>query len=560
MKLAMASPFKPVLKDVLDALSAATRELETAEDPSEVAQKAADIALRLTASAWAVVALGRRRTGYDRLFAGTSDRLRPLSDGALAELVAAAGFGPDAGTPRDRPLSAAIGAELRAHGQDIGVIAVGRQSEYREIESTALDIFAGQVSLAMVVASRWDERTQSVERVERAHEQEVEVLQAVSSHAARGGTLTDFYRRLARSVGEHVGAGRVLFWKVIEDGILTPIPGGYHVDEEMLARLKPTRCEPGRDDLASRVVFDDFVFRANHADEPAEYAYVLETLGVSSAVSVPWRAGEERLGLLAAYDSIRPDGFSREDTWVLQKAGLAAGLVTRLWEAQEDLRRSVERLSKVDSARQLLLKNMTTVVEKERKRFVSELHDDALQKLTAAELELARVEQGNSPEPATLEKVSELLDSTEAALRRLVFEVRPPALEGPDGLATSIRERAAMLTASGIEPEIDLDLPAELSVELRTMIFRQVAEAISNVERHSKATKVNVSVRTEETGVLGVVQDNGEGFVVADRSNLPGHLGLLALRERALMAGGRYQIESHLGEGTRVEFWIPLDQ
>jgi len=117
-----------------------------------------------------------------------------------------------------------------------------------------------------------------------------------------------------------------------------------------------------------------------------------------------------------------------------------------------------------------------------------------------------------------------------------------------------------MVTAAGIEPEIELDLPAEMSIELRTIVFREVAEAISNVERHSKATKMKVSLRTDDGGLLGVVHDNGEGFVVAERSNLPGHLGLLALRERALMAGGRYQIESRPGGGTRVEFWIPLDQ
>jgi signal transduction histidine kinase len=556
----MASPFEAELRDILDALAGATRDLETAEDPSEVAQKAAEAALRLTASTYAVVGLGGPETGYDRLFASATDRSRPLTDDAMVEVISAAGFGPEAAARPDRMRGAAIGAELRAHGHFIGVIAVARQSAYRELERSALDVFAGNVSLAMAVASRWDSRTQSVERLQRAHEQAVAVLQAVSSHAFRGGTLGDFYRRLARTVGEHVGAGRVLFWKIDKDGMLSPIPGGHRVDAEMLARFKPTRCEPGRDDLASRVVFDDFVFRASRTDDPPEYAYVLEILGVTSAISVPWRAGEERIGLLAAYDSTRPDGFSSEDAWVLQKAGLAAGLVTRLWQSQEDLRRSVERLTKVDSARQLLLRNMTSVVEKERKRFVSELHDDALQKLTAAELQLARVGTEGSVDAAVIEKAVELLESTETALRHLVFEVRPPALESPDGLATSIRDRAGMLTASGIQPVLELDVPAEMSLDLRTMVFRQVTEAISNVERHANATAVKISLRVDDGGILGVVQDNGSGFVVAERSNLPGHLGLMALRERALMAGGRYQIDSRPGQGTRVEFWIPLDQ
>ena len=63
-----------------------------------------------------------------------------------------------------------------------------------------------------------------------------------------------------------------------------------------------------------------------------------------------------------------------------------------------------------------------------------------------------------------------------------------------------------------------------------------------------------------DEGVHGVVEDNGQGFVVAERGNLPGHLGLLALRERALMAGGWYKIESQPGLGSHIEFWIPLGQ
>ena len=263
---------------------------------------------------------------------------------------------------------------------------------------------------------------------------------------------------------------------------------------------------------------------------------------------------------MSAYDSTRPGGFSTEDTWVLEKAGIAAGLVTRLWQSQDDLRRSVERLTKVDSARQMLLKNMTTVVEKERKRLVSELHDDALQKLTAAEIHLARIEPGGQIDASVVEKVRDLLSATEGARRRLVFEVRPPSLESPDGLAQSIRERVDMLKMAGITAEVTAELPAELSADLRTMVFRQVAEAIANIERHAQASRVEVSLTVTDGGVLGVVQDDGRGFEVAERSNLPGHLGLLALRERALMAGGRYRIDSRPGAGTRVEFWIPLDQ
>ena len=558
--MATSSPFDAALRDVLDGLHAATLELLRAEDPAEVARRAAEGVLGLTGSSSAVVALGSPDHGYDRLFtrsAGSSTG--SVDDGTAIDLLAAAGFGPPGRPLPDRGRNAAAGVELRAYGQLVGAIAVGRQADYSPTERLALDLYAAYVGLAIAASSRWDEPARSVERVERAHEQAVEVLDAVSSHAATGENLGDFHRRLARTVGGLVDAGRVLFWRLGTDHTLEPISGGFRVDAEFLARLKPTRCEPGADDLASRVVFDDFIFRANRTDDPPQHDNALDLLGVESAICVSWRAGEERLGLLAAYDSERPGGFSREDAWVLQKAGLAAGLVTRLWQAQEELGRTVDRLTNVDSARQMLLKNVTTVVEKERQRFVSELHDDALQKLTAAELHLARLTPGAALDLESLEKLRGGLEETENALRRLVFDVRPPALENPDGLEQSIRDRAAMLAGTRIDAELALEVPDDLSLETKTLIFRQVAEAISNVERHSGATHVKVSLSIVDGGVLGTVRDDGQGFEVAERSNLPGHLGLLALRERALMAGGRYKIDSAPGAGTQVEFWMPLD-
>lgn len=521
--MATASPFDAALQDVLDRLHAATSELDASAEPDEVARRAANLALRLTRSSHAELTLA------DGKFSATADAGRFLRQNSAA-------------------------AELRAGDQQLGTISVSRAAAYADSEQLALAIFATQAATA-IDSSR---RLRSTERVERAHDLAVQVLMAVSSHAVSGQNLDDFYSRLARTIGELVGASKVLFWTLRSDGLLAPIPAAsFGVDSAFLSRLKPTQCVPGGSDLAGRVVYDDLIFRANGADAP-EFGYVLDTLGVSNAISVPWRAGDERLGLVAAYDSVRPDGFSREDTWVLQKAGLAAGLVTRLWHTQDDLRRSLDRLVKVDGARQMLLKNMTTVVEKERKRFVSDLHDDALQHLTAAELQVARLGQKGDVDRGALETLRSLLEKTESALRRLVFEVRPPALEGPDGLAQSIRDRVAMLAASGIRNELEIDLPPDINPDDRTMIFREVAEAIGNVERHSKASVVKVSLTQLDGGVLGTVQDDGQGFVVAERSNLPGHLGLLALRERALMAGGRYKIQSKPGAGTQIEFWIPL--
>jgi signal transduction histidine kinase len=245
---------------------------------------------------------------------------------------------------------------------------------------------------------------------------------------------------------------------------------------------------------------------------------------------------------------------------VLQNAGLAAGMVWQLKYADADLKKTADRLLKVDTARQLLLKNVTTAVDKARKRFAGELHDDALQKLTAAELSLQRLHEPSANNAVLLSETEQLLAQTEEALRRLLFEVRPPALEIPGGFANTIHDRLAMLRSlTGAEVETDIELPDEATYEFKATIFRQVAEALTNVEKHASATRVKVVLKPDEGAVYGMIVDNGRGFVVSEREHLPGHLGLLALHERALLAGGWSRIDSEPGRGTKVEFWMPID-
>ena len=221
----------------------------------------------------------------------------------------------------------------------------------------------------------------------------------------------------------------------------------------------------------------------------------------------------------------------------------------------------MERLHKVDAARQILLTNVSTAVDKARKRFAGDLHDDALQKLTAAEIHLQRLREPNGDGLALLNEAQSMLAETEEALRRLLFEVRPPALEVPGGFLETIQERIRMLRSlTGAEVESDLELPDELSYEYRSMLFRQLTEAIANIEKHAAATRVEIRLREKEGGIHGEVKDNGRGFVVAERDRLPGHLGLLALHERALLAGGWNKITSEPGLGTTIEFWLPLSE
>jgi len=577
------------LWDRLEAFQSVSAEIAGAQDIAQVADQALQLALELTGAAVAFIALlddaGTRQQVYSR----AADPSQSVTGDEIDKLFAAASV---ASSPKsaarmpDPGLNVYVGLHLKAGGHVVGLLGVAGGGVYTVVQRGALAILANQVAAALEVSRlkqrrqelvealvhmRADldrserervlneERAKSALHIERARELAVKALLAVSIHARTGATFSAFYRGLSESVADLVGADKVLFWQLNQDRTLTPIAGAHGIDDDFIARLYPAPAEPFGNDLTSQVVYQDRVFKAAmSADESPAHRAVLEVLGVSSAISVPWRAGDQRLGVVAAYESRQREGFSMEDAWLLQMVGLAAGLVWQLKLAETDLNSTVYRLQKVDEARQLLLRNMSTAVDTARRRFASELHDDALQKLTAAELHLQRAADDHA---APVLDARKLLDQAEQSLRKLLFEVRPPALEVPGGFEETIRDRVAMMrTMTGIEAEIELGLPDDEPYEIKSIVFRQVSEALNNVEKHAAATRVQVIVRARDGGIHGIVVDDGRGFVVDERDHLPGHLGLLALRERALLAGGWCEVTSEPGSGTTVEFWVPSAQ
>jgi signal transduction histidine kinase len=565
------------LWDRLEAFQRVSAELAGAQDVTRAAELALGLALELTGASVAFIGLVDDAGTRQQVFSRAADPALSVTGDEIDRLFAAASGGPPAAGK-----DAYLGVPLKAAGKVIGMMGVAGGSIYTLVQRHALALLANQVAAALaifrlqlrrqelvdgLVNLRADldrsekqrvlneERAESAIRIEKARELAVDALLAVSTHARTGAGFATFYRGLTESVAELVGAGKVLFWQLNENRTLTPIPGAHGINDQFIARLYPAPAEPYAGDLTSRIVYEDYVFRAATSDVDSPHRTILDTLGVSSAISVPWRAGQQRLGVVAAYDSRHRAGFSMEDAWVLQMAGLAAGLVWQLKLAETDLTKTIGRLQKVDQARQLLLRNMSTAVDKARRRFAHELHDDALQKLTAAELHLQRAGDQASP----VVDARKLLDQAEQALRKLLFEVQPPALDVPGGFEETIRDRVTMMRSmTGIEADIELQLPDDQAYEIKAIIFRQVSEALTNVEKHAAATRVHILVAERDGGIHGEVVDDGRGFVVGERDHLPGHLGLLALRERALLAGGWCEVTSEPGAGTKVEFWVPL--
>jgi signal transduction histidine kinase len=111
----------------------------------------------------------------------------------------------------------------------------------------------------------------------------------------------------------------------------------------------------------------------------------------------------------------------------------------------------------------------------------------------------------------------------------------------------------------GLGFELEAELQREPEPETRTIAYRIVQEALTNTRKHAGASRVHIVFDTRGVGLFGSVRDDGAGFSMeqlADRRRL-GHLGVVAMRERAEVAGGWLRIESAPGAGTHVEFWIP---
>jgi len=234
----------------------------------------------------------------------------------------------------------------------------------------------------------------------------------------------------------------------------------------------------------------------------------------------------------------------------------------RLQEAEEDLDVAQQRLEDADSARRHLLDNVASGGDEARRRFASALHDDALQLLTAAELQLERLraDARRTRFAADLDQLKATMKRVEESLRNLLYNVSPASVDLHMRLSESIRDRAVALKQhTGIEAELDLRLPDALPGVVKTNVFKNISEALSNVEKHSNATRVSVRSESVDGGISTVISDDGTGFVVAESLYLPGHLGLTAMRERAQLAGGWCRIDSEPGTGTRVSFWIPFE-
>lgn len=257
-------------------------------------------------------------------------------------------------------------------------------------------------------------------------------------------------------------------------------------------------------------------------------------------------------------------GVSQEQKLSFDEAKLMVGMAQQLGLSIENARLYQEAQERETMLAELL-HQVVGAQEAEQQRIARELHDATGQSLTAIALGLRGVESIlESDSSVAIEQVRELKTfSTNALgeLRRIIADLRPSQLDDL-GLVAALQW---YVQDFGNRYLIHADFvtegnPCRLPSEYETVLFRITQEALTNIAKHADASHASVRLRFHPAQVLLTIKDDGHGFDVGEtlKRDKPAGWGLLGIQERALLLGGRCEIDSSPRHGTRIRVSVPL--
>jgi two-component system, NarL family, sensor histidine kinase DevS len=269
---------------------------------------------------------------------------------------------------------------------------------------------------------------------------------------------------------------------------------------------------------------------------------VSRRLGARTGLYVPMVIRDRPIGIITAHDKEGSDvRFSDEDMRLAETFAARAAVAVDLSE-----RVASDALRRVVSAQEL-----------ERQRLARELHDETGQALTSILLGLKSVEDAKSATEASAAaaELRELVVTTLQDVRRLAVELRPKALDD-FGLVSALERLVETFSEqTGIQVDLEPRLGEErLSPDVETTLYRITQEALTNVVKHAQAKRVSIVLTRRSGSVAAVIEDDGRGFSAGSEGN---GLGLLGMRERITLVGGRLDVESSPGSGTTLSIEVP---
>ena len=254
---------------------------------------------------------------------------------------------------------------------------------------------------------------------------------------------------------------------------------------------------------------------------------------------------------------IKVDVFGHNTMYGDEEVRLVLAIdVTEKLKAEELLKRSYEDIRRLAS-------HLEQVREEERIGIAREIHDELGQQLTVLKLDLSWLDKRvmDTADEKSREKMNDMLaliDTTVKTVRRISSELRPTILDDL-GLITAMEwqvkefEKRAGIKIIFKTNVGEIDLPVNKS----TSLYRIFQESLTNIARHSKASKVNASIIKGKGHIIMTIHDNGQGFdplIIGNKKTL----GILGMKERVNILGGEYFIQSEPGKGTEIRIEVPM--
>lgn len=363
-----------------------------------------------------------------------------------------------------------------------------------------------------------------------------------------------------------------IFTTDVNGDVVTWNPGAVNIfgyrDEEIIGRRAHILFVP--EDQAKKVPEGEMQTAREHGRAADERWHQTKegSRFYASGVMVPLYDDSEHIGYAKIARDLTKEKQMQEELRRQhdELESIVAGRTAELAEANDALRQQMEERRIIEEERFALLQRIVTTQEDERRRIARDMHDSLGQQLTALRLKLASMKtelykDGRIGE--SLESLQELGRRIDAEVSFLVWELRPTVLDDL-GLVAAVENYIR-------EWSRHYNIPAEfhagrlgagrLDSNIETNLYRITQEALNNVYKHSKARNANVVLESRKKEIVLVVEDDGIGFD-PDEKRLPaksgGGLGLLGMRERAAIIGGRIEIESAPGMGATVFVRVPI--
>ena len=284
-------------------------------------------------------------------------------------------------------------------------------------------------------------------------------------------------------------------------------------------------------------------------------AKLAKDLGVKAGFGFPVLVGKKIVAVLEFFstETIEPDN---DLLGVMENVGTQLGNIAERNQAEEKLKKSQQELRD-------LYNRLESIREEERTRISREIHDELGQMLTALKIDLSWLEKKvDNRQKLVLERtqtMSTLIDKTIQSVQTISTNLRPEVLDML-GLTEAIEWQAQEFQKrTGIECKINSSLcDLDLDPDLSTAIFRILQETLTNVARHAGASKISIEFHKKNCTLTLEVQDNGKGISKDQVSNSKS-LGLIGIRERALLWNGQVKISGIKGKGTTVAVKIQVN-